>query len=216
MFQDLANLLLSFYPVILVFVYFLLRRNCSCRVIMRCFQGFRFSNKSVTHGVCAFLVLCFAKISVLAFGILKSADISYINGISFSRVVAISSRQSEIFWKSVIWCICSSYRFYSYNSNGDFYLNNDLGVSWLSPHNDCMELPATLAWEKPNVCFLLIKYFWYTTWSQRWYHFRETTKIIWAFLLACIHFCIESFSFLSWEQHHHQTLITFWWKYPFS
>ena len=79
------NLLLSFYPVLLVLVYFLLRRYCTCRV--RCFQRFRFSNKSVTHGVCAFLVLCFAKINVLAFGILKSVEISYINGTSFKKVV---------------------------------------------------------------------------------------------------------------------------------
>ena len=45
------NLLLSFYPVLLVLVYFLLRRYCT------------------------------SKINVLAFGIiLKSADISYISG----------------------------------------------------------------------------------------------------------------------------------------
>ena len=79
------NLLLSFYPVLLVFVYFLLRQYCTCRV--KCFQRFRFSHKSVTHGVCAFLVLCFAKINVLAFGILKSADITYINGTSFRKAV---------------------------------------------------------------------------------------------------------------------------------
>ena len=79
------DLLLSFYPVLLVFVYFLLRRYCSCKV--KCFRRFRFSNKSVTHGVCAFLVLCFAKINVLAFGILKSTDITYINGTSFRKVV---------------------------------------------------------------------------------------------------------------------------------
>ena len=79
------NLLLSFYPVLLVFVYFLLRRYCTCRV--KCFQRFRFSNKSVTHGVCAFLVLCFAKINLLAFGILKPGNITYINGTSFRKVV---------------------------------------------------------------------------------------------------------------------------------
>jgi len=41
----------------------------------------------VTHGICAFLVLCFAKINVLAFGILKSANLSYINSPMYKRVV---------------------------------------------------------------------------------------------------------------------------------
>ena len=81
------NLILSCYPICLVLTYFLLRRYCSCKV--RCFQRFRFSTTSVTHGVCAFLVLCFAKINVLAFGILKSAEISYINGTSFRKVVSL-------------------------------------------------------------------------------------------------------------------------------
>ena len=79
------NLLLSFYPVLLVFTYFLLRRYCTCKP--KCYQKFRFSTKSVTHGICAFLVLCFAKINVLAFGILKSADISYANETNFRKVV---------------------------------------------------------------------------------------------------------------------------------
>ena len=79
------NLLLSFYPVILIFGYFLLRRYCNCKY--RFFRTFRLSTKSVTHGICAFLVLCFAKINVLAFGILKSANLSYINGPMFRRVV---------------------------------------------------------------------------------------------------------------------------------
>ena len=80
------NLLLSFYPVLLVLLYFLLRRYCSCN--HRFFYKFRLSNKSVTHGICAFLVLCFARINVLAFGILKSADLSYIsNETKYKRVV---------------------------------------------------------------------------------------------------------------------------------
>ena len=79
------NLLLSFYPVLLVFVYFLLRRYCTCK--LQCCQKFGLSNKSVTHGLCAFLVLCFARINLLAFGILNSAEISYINGTSFRKVV---------------------------------------------------------------------------------------------------------------------------------
>ena len=79
------NLLLSFYPVLLVLVYFLLRRYCTCK--WKCYQKFGLSTKSIIHGVCAFLVLCFAKINVLAFGILKAADISYISGSHFKKVV---------------------------------------------------------------------------------------------------------------------------------
>ena len=79
------NLLLSFYPVFLVLAYFLLRRYCTCK--MKCYQNIRFSTKSVTHGVSAFLVLCFAKIITLAFGILRSADISYIDGSNFRKVI---------------------------------------------------------------------------------------------------------------------------------
>ena len=79
------NMLLSFYPVFLIFGYFLLRRYCNCKY--RFFHTFRLSTKSVTHGICAFLVLCFAKINVLAFGILKSANLSYINGPMYKRVV---------------------------------------------------------------------------------------------------------------------------------
>ena len=79
------KLLLSFYPVFLVLVYFLLRRFCICN--HRCCQNCRLSSKSITHGVSAFLVLCFAKINILAFGILKNTDLSYINGTSYRKVV---------------------------------------------------------------------------------------------------------------------------------
>ena len=79
------NLILSFYPVLLVLAYFLLRRYCTYK--LHCFRRFRISSKPVTHGVCAFLVLCFARINVLAFGILKSGDISYINGTNFKTAV---------------------------------------------------------------------------------------------------------------------------------
>ena len=79
------DLLLSFYPVLLVLIYFLLRRYFTCK--LPCIQRLRTSNKSVIHGMCAFLVLCFAKINALAFGILKSADISHINGMNFKKVV---------------------------------------------------------------------------------------------------------------------------------
>jgi len=79
------NLLLSLYPVLLVFVYFLLRQFCNWT--HQCRSKFRLSYKSVTHGICAFLILCFSKINVLAFGILKAVDGNYINGTLYKRVV---------------------------------------------------------------------------------------------------------------------------------
>ena len=79
------NLLLSLYPVLLVFVYFLFRRFCNWT--HHCRSKFRLSRKSVTHGICAFLILSFAKINVLAFGLLKSVDMNYMNGTLYKRVV---------------------------------------------------------------------------------------------------------------------------------
>ena len=79
------KLLLSFYPFLMVFIYFILRRYCICK--HACFQKWILSRKSITHGISAFLVLCFAKIIVLAFGILKHAELSYMNGESYGRVV---------------------------------------------------------------------------------------------------------------------------------
>ena len=79
------KLLLSFYPFFLVFIYFILRRYCICK--HQCFQKWRLSSKSITHGISAFLVLCFAKINTLAFGILKHVELSSMNGKSFGRVV---------------------------------------------------------------------------------------------------------------------------------
>ena len=79
------NLLLSFYPVLLVLVYFLLYHYGACK--LKRYQRFRLSNKSATHGICAFLVLCFTKINALAYGILKSANISYVNETYFRKVV---------------------------------------------------------------------------------------------------------------------------------
>ena len=85
------KLLLSFYPVFLVLIYFLLRRFCICN--HHCCQKCRLSSRSVTHGVSAFLVLCFAKINILAFGILKYTELFYINGTSYRKVV---HRQGDI------------------------------------------------------------------------------------------------------------------------
>ena len=81
------KLLLSFYPLFLVLIYFLLRRY-NYRICRYChFQSFRLSSTSVTHGIAAFLVLCFAKINVLAYGISKYAELFYLNGTSYERVV---------------------------------------------------------------------------------------------------------------------------------
>ena len=85
------KLLLSFYPILLVVIYFILRRYCICKY--RCFQNWRLSSSSVTHGISAFLVLCFAKINILSFGVLKYTELFYTNGTSYSKVVYL---QGEI------------------------------------------------------------------------------------------------------------------------
>ena len=77
------KLLASFYPFLLVFTYFILRRYCK----HQCFQKCRISRKSITHGISAFLVLCFAKINILALAILKHVELSDMNGESYGRVV---------------------------------------------------------------------------------------------------------------------------------
>ena len=79
------KLLASFYSSFLVFIYFILRRYCICK--HRYFQKWKLSRKSIAHGIAAFLVLCFAKINFLAFGILKYVDLYYIHGESYGRVV---------------------------------------------------------------------------------------------------------------------------------
>ena len=74
------NALLSLYPIFLITVYFILRQlqyyGLLCRRRSMCL---RLPNNSVTHGICAFLVLSYAKINVIAFTILKSTDISYMD-----------------------------------------------------------------------------------------------------------------------------------------
>ena len=81
------KLLLSFYPILLVLIYFILRRYCTCKY--RCFRKWRLSSNSVTHGISAFLVLCFAKIIMLGFGIIKYTELFYINGTSYKKVVSL-------------------------------------------------------------------------------------------------------------------------------
>ena len=78
------NLLLSFYPLLLVFIFFLIRRYCTCKIQVCHKYGF---SRSITHGLSAFLVLCFAKLNVTAFVILKSTDIYYIEGKIYKTVV---------------------------------------------------------------------------------------------------------------------------------
>ena len=78
------NLLLSFYPLLLVFIFFLFIEYC--RFKPKFFQKFRFS-RSIAHGLCAFLVLCFAKLSVTAFAILKSTELFHIDGKTYKTVV---------------------------------------------------------------------------------------------------------------------------------
>ena len=47
----------------------------------------RITRKSIAQGICAFLVLCFAKIALLSFKILKSAEVTYMNGEKYKHVV---------------------------------------------------------------------------------------------------------------------------------
>jgi len=73
-----SNVFLSLYPLLLIAVYFLVRRYCvaKCRCQLKCFT--LLFNSSVTHGIGAFLVLCFAKLNSV-FAILKSVGIYHIS-----------------------------------------------------------------------------------------------------------------------------------------
>jgi len=92
------NLLLSLYPVLLVFVYFLLRQHCNWKY--QCCNKFRLSRESVSHGICAYLILSFAKVNAIVFGILSSADIVYMNGTLYKRVVYL---QGGIEYLKYVW-----------------------------------------------------------------------------------------------------------------
>ena len=78
------NLLLSFYPLVLIFIFFLFIEYCTCKP--KIFHKLRFS-RSIAHGLCAFLVLCFTKLSITACAILQSTDIFYIDGKTYKTVV---------------------------------------------------------------------------------------------------------------------------------
>ena len=73
------ELLMSLYPVVLIITYALIRKYYYVCKWSWCFRRFSISNKSITHGICAFLVLCFTKINLLAFIILVPAEIHYID-----------------------------------------------------------------------------------------------------------------------------------------
>ena len=73
------ELLLSLYPVLLITIYALIRKYyyvCKWSWYFKCFS---ISNKSITHGICAFLVICFAKINLHAFIILAPATVNFID-----------------------------------------------------------------------------------------------------------------------------------------
>ena len=73
------KLFASLYPFGLIVVYSLLRCYCRSRCLRHWLHRCRFTNRAVTSGLSAFLVLCFAKINVLAFAILKQVDVAYID-----------------------------------------------------------------------------------------------------------------------------------------
>ena len=96
------NALLSLYPILLIIVYFTLRKlqyyGILCRRQSVCFNKLRFSNSSVTHGISAFLVLSFAKINVTVFTILKSADILCVDkAMSCYKTVVLMQGNTEYF-----------------------------------------------------------------------------------------------------------------------
>ena len=73
------KLLTSLYPFGLVIVYSLIRIYCRSHCLRHCLRHCRIANRAVTSGLSAFLVLCFAKINVLGFAILKQVDVAYVD-----------------------------------------------------------------------------------------------------------------------------------------
>jgi len=69
------NMLLSLYPILLIMIYFLLRRYQW--IIYKC--KLTCYNRSVTHGICAFPILYFARLTATSCAIFKSADVLYLN-----------------------------------------------------------------------------------------------------------------------------------------
>ena len=73
------KLIASLYPLGLIVVYSLVRIYCRSRCLHHCLRHCRIANRAVTSGLSAFLVLCFAKINVLGFAILKQVDVAYVD-----------------------------------------------------------------------------------------------------------------------------------------
>jgi len=88
------ELLISLYPMLLIAFYALFQRYCYLLQRLRCFKRFNFANKSITHGISAFLVLCFAKVNLQAFTILIPAKTSYLEtDDSYEKVVYLQGDQ---------------------------------------------------------------------------------------------------------------------------
>ena len=90
------ELLLSFYPVLLIIVYFLMRKYCHCYSRFGCLNRWRFSHNAINHGVCGFLILCFVRITLLTFSLLIPEDILYANETKYKTVVYLQ-RDMEYF-----------------------------------------------------------------------------------------------------------------------
>lgn len=76
------KLFASLYPLGLIMIYSLVRTYCSSRCLhhrCNCLHHCRIGRRAVTSGLSAFLVLCFAKINVLAFAILKPVNVAYVD-----------------------------------------------------------------------------------------------------------------------------------------
>ena len=85
------ELLLSFYPVLLIIVYFMMRKYCHCSRRFSYISRWRFSNNAITHGVCCFLILCFVRITLLAF-LLILVDIFYANNKTIQKSGILTRR----------------------------------------------------------------------------------------------------------------------------
>jgi len=79
------TLLTAFYPIFLITIFILLRVCCEKKRIERWLR--KLTRESIAQGICAFLVLCFAKIVLLSFKILRSAEVTYMNDKSYRHVV---------------------------------------------------------------------------------------------------------------------------------
>ena len=73
-----------------------------------CFRKFGFASKSVTHGICAFLVLCFAKINLQAFTILIPTELTFINsGDSYKQLMYLQGDLEYFKGRHIVYAIWS-------------------------------------------------------------------------------------------------------------